>query len=227
VRRRLLVGISALPALLLVGALDGTAGAASPPGAHWRFDELVGTTAEDSAGDHDGTSTDVVPGLPGLVGTAYGFNGGSSVVRVPSADDLNPGSADFSFGAAVNFTEVPPDSTWDVVRKGVSGTKGGYYKLELFDGGSTNGARARCYFRGANGNSKSVVGGKNLNDGRWHRVTCSRKGGKVIITVDGKTSSNSFSLGKLANTAEITIGAKPTGGDAYLGRIDEVRLTFP
>jgi hypothetical protein len=210
----------------LLGVLEGAAGAAGP-GAHWRFDELTGTTAEDSAGDHDGTSTDVATGLPRHVGTAYGFNGASSVVRVPSTDDLNPGTANFSFGAAVNFATVPPASTWDVVRKGLSGTKGGYYKLELFDGGTKNGARARCYFRGANGNSKSAGGGRQLDDGRWHTVTCSRTGGKVTITVDGRTSSNSFSLGKLANTAEITIGAKPTGGDAYLGLLDEVGLTFP
>jgi len=220
------VGVAVLPALLF-GALVGSAGAATATGAHWRFDELTGTTAEDSVGDHDGSASNVVTGLPGLQGTAYGFNGEDSVVRVPSTEDLNPGSADFSFGASVNFASVPPESTWDVVRKGVSGTKGGYYKLELFDGGTENGARARCYFRGPTGKSKSVVGGKKLGDGRWHTIACSRRGGKVTITVDGRTSSNSFSLGKLANAAEITIGAKPTGGDAYLGLIDEVRLTFP
>ena len=99
----------------------------------------------------------------------------------------------------------------------MSGTKGGYWRLELFDGGSKNGARARCDFRGANGKSTFVVAGKQLDDGRRHTVTCSRTGGKVAITVDGKMSSNSFSLDRIANTAEITIGAEPTGGDAYLG----------
>jgi hypothetical protein len=199
--------------------------AACEPGsghASWLLNETSGATATDSAGDHDGTNRNVALAQPGNEGTSYGFNGSNSIVRVPSAPDLNPGTSDISFGASVNFTTLPPPETWDVVRKGISGDGGGYYKLELFTG--NGGARARCYFRDEGGTSKSVVKGSGLSDGDWHQVTCTKTDDKVTITVDGASSSNDVRLGRIANDSEVTIGAKPTGGDAFKGRIDQVRI---
>jgi len=193
------------------------------PRALWLMNETSGSTMFDSAGDHDGTATNVVFGQPGHEGASYGFNGIDSIVRVPTADDLNPGGNDFSFGAWVNFSQLPPPPTWDVVRKGVSGTTGGYYKLELFTGSS--GARARCYLRDGAGASTSVVRGTGLNDGRWHQLTCSRTGSTISLTVDSGTSSNTASLGSVANGDDLTIGAKATGGDVFNGLIDDVRLS--
>jgi hypothetical protein len=213
-RRLYVVALAALGVLL----------AACQPGsghASWLFNETSGSTATDSAGNHDGTSRNVALGQPGHEGTSYGFNGVDSVVRVPHAADLNPGTSDFSFGAWVNFTTLPPPQTWDIVRKGISGD-GGYYKLELFTG--NGGARARCYFRDDDGSSKSVVKGSGLSDGRWHQLTCTRTADRVTITVDGSNNSNDVSLDNIANSSDITIGAKPTGGDAFRGRIDEVRI---
>jgi hypothetical protein len=213
-RRLYVVALAALGVLL----------AACQPGnghASWLFNETSGSTATDSAGNHDGTSRNVALGQPGHEGTSYGFNGVDSVVRVPHAADLNPGRSTFSFGAWVNFTTLPPPQTWDIVRKGISGD-GGYYKLELFTG--NGGARARCYFRDDDGSSKSVVKGSGLSDGRWHQLTCTRTADRVTITVDGSSNSNDVSLDNIANSSDITIGAKPTGGDAFRGRIDEVRI---
>ena len=67
----------------------------------WRMDEPSGSTAIDSARDHHGVLRDVVVGRVGVEGWAYLFNGTSSVVTVPHADDLNPGGRAFSFGAWV------------------------------------------------------------------------------------------------------------------------------
>jgi hypothetical protein len=214
-RRLLVVAFAALGVLV--------AAACQPAGGHasWLFNETSGSTATDSAGDHDGTASKVALGQPGHEGTSYGFNGVDSIVRVPSSPDLNPGTSDITFGAWVNFTTLPPEETWDIVRKGISGD-GGYYKLELFTG--NGGARARCYFRDDDGTSKSVVRGNGLSDGKWHQLSCSRTADRVTITVDGSSSSNSVSLDNIANSSEVTIGAKPTGGDAFKGRIDEVRI---
>jgi hypothetical protein len=214
-RRLLVVAFAALGVLV--------AAACQPGGGHasWLFNEGSGSTATDSTGDHDGTSSKVALGQPGHEGTSYGFNGVDSIVRVPHSPDLNPGTSNISFGAWVNFTTLPPEQTWDIVRKGISGD-GGYYKLELFTG--NGGARARCYFRDDDGTSKSVVKGSGLSDGKWHQLTCSKTDDRVTITVDGASSSNSVSLDNIANGSEVTIGGKATGGDAFRGRIDEARI---
>jgi len=195
---------------------------ADEPVGRWHLDERSGTTVEDSAADHNGTSSKVILGRPGHSGTAYGFNGVDSVVRVPSAAGLNPGTADFTFGAWVNFTELPPPGNWDVVRKGIDSSSGGFYKLEVFAG--NGGARARCAFRDADGLRTSVVRGTGLNNGLWHELRCAKKADRVTLTVDGTQNSTLVGLGSISNSSELTIGAKPTGGDNYSGLIDEVHF---
>ena len=195
------------------------------PRAVWLMDEPSGPTMVDSVGDHDGTATNVTFDQAGFQGRAYRFNGTDSVVRVPHSPDLNPGSATFSFSARVKFTTLPPPETWDVVRKGVSGSSGGNYKLELFSG--NGGARARCSWKDGDGTSITAVRGAGLSDGAWHHLVCTRQGSQVQITVDGSSSSNTQSaLGSIANTSELTVGAKPTGGDAFLGTMDDVRVSI-
>lgn len=206
-------GLIALIAVTLSGCNVG----------YWRMNELSGSVVHDSAGNHDGTSKNVTLGQPGHDGTAYGFNGTSSIVRVPHSDDLNPGDADFSYGAWVKFTAVPPPTTFDVIRKGTSNSNGGDYKLELFR--SNNSARARCYAKGSSG-SAGITGGNNLNDGQWHQLTCTRAGSTWQLTVDGTNYSETDAVGRIANTADVTIGAKPTNEDFFDGLIDDAQITI-
>src|ERR687894_799990 len=109
-RRLLLVVVSALS--VLFAACQPSS---EPGNARWLLNERSGSTVLDSAGDHDGTSSKVTLGQPGHEGTSYRFNGVDSVIRVPSSPSLNPGNAEFTFGAWVNFTELPPPGSWDVV----------------------------------------------------------------------------------------------------------------
>ncbi len=69
-----------------------------------------------------------------------------------------------------------------------------------------------------------MVRGSGLSDGRWHQLTCTRTADRVTITVDGSSNSNDVSLDTITNSSDVTIGAKPTGGDAFKGRIDETRI---
>ena len=124
----------------------------------------------------------------------------------------------------MTWPTLPGPSTFDVVRKGVSGD-GGYWKLELINGDNT--ARARCLWRDNNGRQTSLVQGRSLNDDRWHAITCAIVGDEHRITVDGNTKVNTPAtpLGAISNSRETTIGAKPTGGDWYAGFVDEVRFS--
>ena len=211
---------------MVISALSVLFAACEPsePGeARWLLNERSGSTVGDSVGDHDGTSTNVTLGQPGHEGTSYRFNGVDSIIRVPSSATLNPGEADFSFGAWVNFTTLPPPQNWDIVRKGVDSSSGGYWKLEIFNG--NGGARARCFFRDGAGVQTSVVKGMGLSDGKWHELVCSRREDRVTLTVDGSPNSTMATLGSIANSTELTIGGKPTGGDNFAGLIDDVHYS--
>ena len=73
----------------------------------WHMDETSGTTMVDSVGTNHGTLHSVTTGLPGFLGSAYGFNGVAGYVSVPSSGSLNPGSSNFSFTVHIKTTSVP------------------------------------------------------------------------------------------------------------------------
>ncbi len=182
----------------------------------WHMDETSGTTMADAAGSHTGTLSHITLGQPGFLNKAYGFNGSSSYVSVPSASDLNPGSANVSVTIHVNTTATPPapPADWDLIRKGLYTTAGGEMKLELQQSG-----KASCGFEGSSGYSELVAGPK-INDGQWHTVQCVKTSTAIKIVVDGTTFSQSAKLGSIGNTAAVVIGSRP-GSDWYKGLLDE------
>jgi len=201
--------------------------AATSQAALWHLDETGGGSALDSSGRNDGTPYSVVTGVPGAANTAYRFDGTSSRVVVPSSVSLNPGLADFSFGAVARLTVKPASSgdTYDVLRKGLSFTAGGEYKLEVVN---VNGvARARCIAKDSAGRVARLTHSKSLADGAWHQLACARTGSVWAVTVDGATTSKTLPLGSVGNSSALSIGAKlggKTGGDWFRGDLDEAHL---
>jgi concanavalin A-like lectin/glucanase superfamily protein len=187
-------------------------------GALWHMDELKGSTMTDAVGNANGKIKNVSLGQAGAVGTAYRFSSGS-IIAV-SSKTLNPGVLPFSMTAHVNFTQKPPPSVYDydLVRKGLSSTSGGDYKMEIFPGGN-----AYCLFRGSSGESDVSAKG-NLADGQWHTITCAKQDNKITVTVDGKTWSSSGKVGSISNSAPLWIGAQSGGVDQYSGLMDEVSI---
>ena len=163
-------------------------------------------------------------------GSGYVFNGTSSRVVVPDAASLDPGSADFSFGVTITMTTPPPQGdTYDVLRKGLAGTKGGDYKLEITHVSGT--ARARCLVRDANKVVAAIVAPTNLSDGRSHVVVCSKTSRGVTVTIDALAprTKSVTSLGSVSNASQLALGAKAessasTGFDWFKGRIDDAWL---
>ncbi len=187
----------------------------------WHMDEASGTMMFDSAGQNNGMLTpSVTVGLSGFSNNAYGFDGSSSYVSVPSADSMNPGSGNFSFTIALQTmgTPPPPPEDWDLIRKGDITTAGGEYKMEFQSTG-----QASCGFKGTR--YAELVAGPPLNDGNWHTVTCVKTSSDIEIIVDGQTFSTPATVGPISNTAPVIIGSHP-GADWYHGSLDEAGISI-
>ena len=185
----------------------------------WHMDETSGALMHDAAGKNDGTLFHVTVGLPGSTGTAYGFNGSNSYVSVPSANDLNPGTANITLTVHLKTTAVPPPAPadYDLIRKGTYAPTISEYKMEFQHTGQVS-----CGFEGSAGYSE-LIAGPRLNDGHWHKVQCIKAPTAIQLVVDGKTYTQSANVGLITNTAPVVIGARPDG-DHYSGALDEVSI---
>ena len=184
------------------------------------------TTLTDSSGNaNNGTTTDITS-TDGFIGNGYHFNGSSSRAVVPSSDSLNPGLANIQITTHLRFTKPPSAAVgdYDVIRKGLSNSAGGDYKMEILARDNRLKAKAFCLFKDSSGKVGSLVNGPNLADGRWHTVSCTKTATSVQLTVDGTTYANQVVIGSISNTQPLSIGAKADGGDWYLGDMDEVSV---
>jgi Concanavalin A-like lectin/glucanases superfamily len=204
-------------------ALAGPAQAATTTAALWHMDSTSVMT--DSSGHGNNGKTTAITSAAGSSGSGYHFNGKTSIVNVADASSLDPGTATLRFTVHVRFTVAPSKSVgdYDLIRKGLAGTAGGDWKLEILPA-SGRPAPAYCHFQDANKKTASVRGGTNLADGAWHTITCAKTATAVSVTVDGRTTSVKAKLGSIANNQPLALGQKPGGGDKYIGDMDEVSI---
>lgn len=220
--------VAAAIALAVGGLAWPQLAAAATPLAVWHLDELPDATATvDSSGNgNHGVPTGIALGQPGVAGTSYGFTGAPSYVTVPDSASLNPGVADFSFTVVVQFTAVP-DTDYDLLRKGLSSTDGGSYKVEILKKQHGTIAVATCHYIGSSDRAGVGIKQLNLADGLWHSITCTKTGDAISITVDGTTNSKSVRIGSIANAMPVWLGAKfrrSSPLDLYQGLMDEVSI---
>jgi hypothetical protein len=204
------VGVAALGAIALpVGAAQAAAF-----GASWQMNEKTGAAVDSSGNGNNGT----LHGGIVRTGSGYHFDGSSGYVSVPNSASLNPGSANITLTVKFTLDSAPASGKdYDLVRKGLAGTKGGDYKMEVLSSG-----KALCLFRGTNG--VSVTGGSNLGTGT-HTVKCVKTSTSVKLIVDGSTkASKTATVGPISNSAPVDLGAKP-GDDWTKGLIDFITIT--
>jgi hypothetical protein len=210
--------VATMASLVLVAQ---PAAAATTTVAQWKMDD-TGTTMADSSGhNHVGTLHNVKPGQPGFSGTAFLFSGKPSYVSVPSATDLNPVTSTFTVTLHVKFPARPTSAVgdFDVLRKGLSTTDGGSYKIEILQSG-----KAFCDFRGAT-HEGSLTGTKALAVNTWHTISCTRTPTSMKLVVDGVSTSKAVTTGSISNTGSLYIGAKnSSGGDQLSGLVDAVTI---
>ena len=213
-------------------AVAPAAGAADEVVARWQMDEKAGASVmQDSAaagGDNDGAIHHVTTGVAGLAsGNAYTFDGATSYVEVPDADGLDPGTAAISLTATVRAVDGRmPDDSYDLVRKGVVKTKGGYWKMEIKRASNASVGRLHCVFRGRMPDGSMQIAKKiakpDVVDGRVHTLQCVRDGNKIKAVVDGRAYNKTKATGSIANSLPVIVGAKRAGDDVLLGTLDEV-----
>ena len=211
-----------IPGVIGMLALTASTAAGASPTAIWHMDETSGSTMKDSSGHgHNGTLKNIKLGVAGVGGTkGYGFNGKSSVIIVPDAPDLDAGTADMVVTVHVAFTEAPEDD-YDLIRKGLTSTKGGDWKIEIVN--VSGKSIARCYLKGSGGSWQKTTG-PDLADGKYHTITCEKHATTVSMSIDGTVWKSTKSLGTMGNAAPLSIGAKAEGGDWYEGSMDEVSI---
>jgi hypothetical protein len=221
--RTLLTLVAVVSPALLIHSTTVEAAAATVRGA-WDFEESSGTTANDSSSfNNDGTILKQ-PTLrqAGHTGAAFLFGTNSSWVKVPTSASLNPGASDFEVSAWIKGTVAPASGqTYDVVRKGLSTTAGGEYKLEIVPGG-----KVRCSAKDAARVRGVVTSTTPVMNGAWHKLACRLTGSTWAVVVDGTVrGSRSVPFGTIANSKDLAIGSKYGQEDGFRGVIDEVRLT--
>jgi hypothetical protein len=132
------------------------------------------------------------------------------------SDDLNPGSAPFSFGAVLRMKPSDLTGGANVVQKGLYHDPGGQWKLQV-DTPPGHPGHPSCSLRGVvDGElaSRAVyveAFGVDVADGRWHRVLCRKTADdRLRIKVDGtwKNSKPVPPEATIGNEAPVTVGAK-------------------
>ena len=172
--------------------------------AQWNMNEMSGTVMQDSSGNGNNGALYNVQ----TTGAGYVFNGATSKVQVPNSPSLNPGTRDFSYGAQVQTSRVPPaGGDYDVLRHGAKSTDGGGFRLEIEN---SNGiGKAYCSISDSTGFTLSVRGTTNVADGNLHTLTCAKNASGITLQVDSLAPvTRNGSLGSIANSKPFLVGVK-------------------
>jgi hypothetical protein len=221
VSRRVAVLLAVAGMVVLMGALAGTAWALTVA-AVWEMNETSGQMLDSSGNNNNGTPIDV-----GRTGSSYIFNGSTSYVAVPDSDSLDPQRKDITLSAGLVVIDAPMvDDSYDIVRKGLSGTPGGDYKMEIKRAADPTVGKLHCLFKGTGGTVDKVAR-RDIVDGNWHRLECIKTSTSVVARVDGKSgSTKSGSAGSISNASNVMVGAKTAEplDDVFYGWMDSVGI---
>lgn len=212
---------------LVVSLVPSTAFAAVV--AQWKMDEGSGASVmtDSAGGDNNGAISSVITGVPGLAGgNAYQFDGATSYVNVPDAPELDPGTKDIALQATVKVEDGEIlDDSYDIVRKGITSTPGGDFKMEIKRNGTdTTVGKLLCVFKGTNTVKRQAR--PDIVDGRAHTLKCIKKAGSVQAVVDGRSYTTTATAGAIANDQPVVLGSKVAGDDVLQGVLDEVSINI-
>jgi hypothetical protein len=207
------------------------AGALADTRALWRMDDTGTTMSDASPYGNTGQLTNVNVGQPPVApGSAksFGFDATDaldSYVTVPDNNSLDPGNANITITAWINLTGPILDDSYDIIRKGLSNTPGGDWKMEIKNIKNLGAVgKLKCTFRGEPGSSITKIARPDVMDGQPHELKCIKTSNSIIAQVDGRAFTKSASTGPIANASNTMLGSKIPGDDQYNGLLDEVRV---
>ena len=226
--------VAALGLLLLLAPTPHARGQAGPI-AHWKFDEVAGPTAFDSASTNHGTlsaaGATFVPG--GISGNAMSLDKAANGL-VNMGNILSLTNGDHSIVAWVKT--APGDVTVPlvVVGKHVSGTRNGYYMMLNGSGGGLVALGKAAFYQGGSGIAaltvaETPISTTSVNDGNWHQIVMVLQvGGAKRIYVDGAPAEDSKPTQAFnPNAAAFLIGGTQSGlvpTANFNGLIDDVQI---
>ena len=217
------VSVFVVVAGMLMASMASPAWAVLLKAADWQMNETDGPMLDSSGNTNNGSPTDVLQ-----TGGTYVFNGSTSRVAVPDTNDsLDPLEKDITLRASVRVPDGPmDDDSYDVVRKGLSSTTAGDYKMEIFRTIDPEVGQLHCLFKGPSGKVSRKVP-LDIVDGRWHTLECIKTSNSVVARVDGgKSYTFTGSTGSISNAKEVLVGAKTTNpfDDMFEGEMDFVSV---
>ncbi|MBN2131122.1 MAG: LamG domain-containing protein, partial [Sedimentisphaerales bacterium] len=178
--------------------------------AHWKLDETGGMTAEDSAGDSDGTV---------MGGASWRPDGG----KVGGALELD-GVDDFVLAALPTGLGDGPFSI-------LAWVKGGAADEVLLSGGTadwlyTNPADGSLMtaLSSIAGNGVPLFSDVVITDAQWHRIGLVWDGVDRILLVDEQEVARDEQAELAIPNASLMIGVGATAGRFYSGQIDDLRI---
>ncbi len=181
--------------------------------AYWKLNETEGTTAHDSAGDHDAAILGAPLWRPegGRIGGALELSGVPNLVAAPFVRDPSQGPLSV-------FAWVKGGAPGQVVVSQKSGganwlmaSADGALMTELQSGGRITSALT----------STAVI-----TDGDWHRIGLTWDGVNRTLYVDDVAVAADTQTNLAGSTGDLLLGAsaKPGAGSFWQGLIDDVRI---
>jgi len=178
------------------------------------------TMVDSAGGDNNGSTRNITSAGSGL----YNFNGTSSIATVPDKANLDPGTATIKLSARIRFSALPSvGETFDIVRKGVTTSTGGDYKMEIYRR-STGEAVAACSFKDANKVSGQSFGTVNLAGTGFQTIICIKSASSIQVIAGGQTRTSNKALGSIGNASPVYVGGKGDGTDVLPGVMDFARI---
>jgi hypothetical protein len=184
--------------------------------AHWKFDEVAGVTAYDSAGSSHGTLINGPIWGSGQIDGALEFDGIDDYVSCGTGPAIT-GTGPFSVSAWVKTDSSKGQAV--LVQRSESSANGSYGLSILADGR----AQSHTYNGGYGVLFQSDV---TVNDGLWHHIAVVRTNSTDgEIYVDGSLSGSDSGPARSLNNVPVWIGGPGfTGPFDFEGSIDDVRI---